>query len=347
MSESTIVIESVDPDGVYSPEETGTAVLTMVPDLSPADDDVVEPAAIVPAPRQLPWAGITTGQAGGDLLTSQQMLERAGLNWEVGIRPLWRQLSDGEFSQSKMLETYRADTEDQLGTVRSRYELLQNREAFDFGDSLVDAGTARWAEAGQQFGGVRIFMTLLLEDEFMVLGQEPFKMYMFFSTSHDGTRSLTASLTPIRGFCLNQTNVIRANNFGRFTIQHTGSMKGKLEQAADSIRLAGSYSELLKAEAEKLASIKITDDKARYLITSLIPQRRARRDDMIDGIVANYLTSPTAGDSGTGWRLLNGLTEYMDHIKPTRSGNARFEAITTGEGHQYRTRLVTALAELN
>lgn len=341
MSEDTI--EQAEPDGLYAPDATGTATLVLeLPAEEPAEQLMQQ------VPRQLPWAGITTGKAEDDeLLTSTQMLARAGLDWEVGLRPLKRHLSDGRVLDATEYETYRTDDEEiQLGSVKSRYELLQNREAFDFGDSLVQSNLARWAEAGLQSDGKQVFMTMLLEEEFMVLS-EPFKMFMFFSTSHNGSRSLAAAITPIRGWCLNQSNIIAANNHGRFVIQHTSSMKGKLEQAAESIRMAGSYSDMLKAQAETLVRIRVTDDKARYLITSLIPERRSRRDAMIDGIMANYLTSENAGDAGTGWRLLNATTEYMDHLKPTRSGNARYESITFGEGAKFRTKLVTALGELN
>jgi hypothetical protein len=100
--------------------------------------------------------------------------------------------------------------------------------------------------------------------------------------------------------------------------------------------------------AEQLATVKLTDEKSRYLVTSIIPERRSRREEMVEEILVNAKTSPTvAGYEGTGWGLLNGLTEYMDHIKPQRSGNARFESITFGEGAKMRVKLTEALAELN
>lgn len=316
-------------------------------------DTIVEPAAVLTPARQLPWQGISSGEAGDELLTSATLAARAGIDWEVGLRPYMRQTAAGLVPSTKMFETYRLDTDDQvgvveLGGVKSRYELLQNREAFDFGDSLVTDGIARWTHGGMQGTGRRVFMTMLLNEEFTVLGQNAMKVYLFFSTSHDGSRSLMAAVTPVNVFCTNQTAIVRANNFGRFTIQHTSSMQGKLQQAGDAIREAGEYSELLKTEAEALAAVKISDDKARYLLASVIPTRRARRDEMIGGIMANYHTSPNLADyQETGWGLLNGLTEYMDHIKPSRSGNARFESITLGEGAKYRVSLAQALVEMN
>lgn len=302
-----------------------------------------------PAPRQLPWAGITTGKAGDDLLTSEQMLDRADLNWEVGIRPYMRMLSDGTVGPSKkMMETYRLDTNDELGAVRHRYEVLQNRQAFEFGDSLVQNGLAQWAEAGMQNGGNRVFMTMLLNEQFQVLGQEPFQTYLFLSTSHDGGRSLRAFVTPIRVACTNQTAAVQANNLGSFTIQHTTSMHDKLESAGEALRRSGEYQRALQAEAEQLAATQVTDDKARYLITSLIPQRRSKRDQMIDDILSNFKNSPNLeGHHDTAWGLVNAASEYMQHLKPQRSGNARFESITFGEGMKLQHNLTRELAHLS
>ena len=307
------------------------------------------PAPAAPPARQLPWSGIMTGEANGDLLDSTQMLQRANLDWEVGIRPFLRTQPDGTTGPSKkMMETYRLDTGDELGAVRHRYEVLQNREAFTFGDSLVENGTARWAEAGLQNGGTRVFATMLLNERFTVLGSEPFQTYLFLSTSHDGGRSLKALVTPIRVWCTNQTAAAQASSLGSFTIQHTSSMQDRLAEAGEALRRTGEYQRLLQEEAERLAATPVTDDKARYLITSLIPQRRSNREKMIEGILSNYQSSPNLeGLHGTGWGLVNAASEYMQHVKPSRSGNARFESITFGEGMKLQRDLAVQLAGLN
>lgn len=330
-----------------------TEVQVAAPDTDDTPDfATVDERLAVPAPnRRLPWAELATGTANGDRVSSQVMLERAGLDWEVGIRPLKRRLSSGRVVDSPIaFETYRMDdpSEPQLGTVKSRYEVLQNREAFDFGDSLVEGGVGHWTHAGMQQDGKKLFMTMLLEDEFQVLGQNPFKVYLFFSGAHDGSRSLKCFVTPVNVFCTNQTRLVKATNIGEFAIRHTSAMREKLEEAGEAIRRSGQYSNLIKAEAERLAAVRLTDDKARYILRSVIPDSRPKKDDMIAGILHTYQVSPTMSDyRGTGWGLLNATTEYMDHVKNQRTANARFESITFGEGAKYRLRLAEQLAEQN
>jgi phage/plasmid-like protein (TIGR03299 family) len=339
--------------------------------------ELMEATEVVSAPiRRLPWAGIATGKATDDeLLTSEQMLQRANLDWEVGIRPFQRTVGSqkavigGEWCQvdgervlaggtevtiplvetsKKMMETYRKDTGAELGAVRHRYEVLQNREAFTFGDSLIENGTARWAEAGMQNGGNRVFMTMLLNEQFQVLGQEPFQTYVFMSTSHDGGRSLRVFVTPIRVWCANQTAAVQADNLGSFTIQHTTSMHDKLESVSEVLRRSGEYRIALQEEAEMLATTTVTEEKARYLVTSLIPQRRSKRDQMIEDIISNLKNSPNLeGHRDDGWGLVQAASEYMQHLKPQRSDNARFESITFGEGMKLQYNLARELAHLS
>jgi len=308
------------------------------------------PTLVAATTRQLPWAGIATGKAeDGELLTSAQMLERANLNWDVGIRPFMRAKMDGSIVPSKkMFETYRFDTEDELGAVRSRYEVLQNREAFEFGDSLIQSGRGRWAEAGMQNGGTRVFMTMLLNDQFTILGQEPFQTYLFLGLGHDGGRSLRGFVTPIRVSCTNQTVAVKANNLGSFTIQHTASIRDRLENVGDMLRQTEEYQVALREEAELLVATTVTEDTARYLVTSLIPQTRSKREQMIEDILSNLKNSPNLeGHRGDGWGLVNAASEYMQHQKTQRSGNARFEAISFGEGAKLAKGLVRELAYLN
>jgi phage/plasmid-like protein (TIGR03299 family) len=322
---------------------------------SVTSDEVVTPALVIPptGERLLPWQGIASGTAGDAAFTSQQMLAEAGLDWEVGLRPYMRNTARGMVPSDKMFETYRLDTDDavdarELGGVKSRYELLQNREAFNFGDGLIERGLARWTHAGMQQNGSKIFMTMLLESEYQVLGQVPFKTYLFISSSHDGARSLKAFVTPINVWCTNQTAAVKADNVGEFAIQHTASMHGKLAEAQAALQRAEQYSTIIKEQAELLAAVSVGERKARNTLMKVIPQRRPRRDEMISGIMHLLQNSPTIeGHRDNGWGLLNAVTEYMDHAKTQRNGNARYESITFGEGAKVRLATARLLAGSN
>jgi phage/plasmid-like protein (TIGR03299 family) len=301
------------------------------------------------AERRLPWEGISAGHASRDeLLTSQEMLQRSGLDWDVCIRPLWRRMSDGIFIQHpKAKEVYRTDTEDTLGTVRGHYHPFANREAFAFGDALVEGGDGHWAEAGMQLDGARVFMTMKIGDGFRVLDQDAYDMYVFIRTGHDGYVSISASVVPFRVSCLNQNQIVLARRRTSWTIQHTSSVKTRVAEARRSLAITKEYADEFTRVAEQLAARKISQHTAEDLIDSVIPEKRSRRAVMISEILARYRTSPTVAPyRGTAYGLLNSLTEYMDHFRRQRSPNARFESTMWGEAARARNALAVMMSEM-
>jgi len=297
--------------------------------------------------RQLAWAGITTGTADSELTTSEELLERAGLNWEVAKRPLLRTNLDGEIVPSaKSFEIYRTDTGEELGTVKGKYEVWQNRDAFAFGDALVADGKARWVDAGLQGNGWRVFMTMQLNEPFTI-HDDQFKLYLYLRTSHDGSSSVSGYVTPIKVWCTNQLPLVSQTALDKFSFQHTSKLSERIAEARKSFELTVSFEREFKASMETLLKTEVSDDKARLLIKEVIPDSRPRKEDMVEAVMLNYQTSETTQPyRGTAYGLLGGLTEYMDHKKTQRSGNARFESIMHGEGARFRVNLTRRLLAL-
>lgn len=305
--------------------------------------------------RQMPWHELVAPSLGpgaleakGDGLTSEEMLNAADLNWDVAMRPLWSRKNDGTFAQHpKLQEVYRTDTEQPLGFCRSRYETFSNREAFAFGDALVEQGEGKWVVAGQQNDGARVFMVMQLGEGFDVLGQDRYESYLFLRTSHGDGTSISASVIPFRLRCTNQSNLARKEAKSTWSVPHTTTVTDRLEEARNALQLTMNYEAEFAKVAEQLAAVKVTDDQVKALVSAVVPANRSRRDDVIADIIANYQTSPTMADfRGTGYGLLNGVTEYYDHVKTQRSGNARFESIMYGEGRSVRDALSQRLLAL-
>lgn len=327
----------------------------VVPDLTPqaATDRQIrqyEPRE-VPAltGRRLPWAGLVTGSAGDDeTLTSSELLHKAGLDWETGIRPMMRQMNDGSVQKHPfMRDVYRKDNEAALGVARSHYEPFSNVDVFAFGDSIVEQGAGRWVDAGLQGYGRRVFMTMLL-NEFDVLDGDPYKMYAFFRTSHGDGTALNAWIVPFRVWCTNQQQLVNASHRGHWTILHTKNINERVEEARTSLREAADYTTEFTRLTEKLAATPVSTDRARSIFKRLIPEGRARRDERIADLMHVYKTSETVGDHrGDGYGVLNAVTETFDHVWPKRSDTARFESIMAGEGAKARAKVFRDLAGLN
>jgi phage/plasmid-like protein (TIGR03299 family) len=300
--------------------------------------------------RALPWAGITTGSVatGNGLATSEDLLQEAGLNWNVVKRPLLRQMTDGSTPQSPGdYEIYRDDDETKIGVVKSHYQPFHNRDAFAFGDPLVADGLARWTDAGLQGNGYRVFMVMQLTNSFTVLGEDQVTLYLFLRTSHDGSTAVSGYVTPIRFFCTNQVNLITKTAENSFTFKHTTNLAKRIAQAHESFATTVAYRERFTSLVERLVATPVHAATASSLIGSVIPENRSRRGSVIADILTTYDSSLTVAPyHGTAYGLLNALTEYMDHGKPQRSGNARFQSIMFSEGAKARRDLVDRLLTL-
>ena len=115
-----------------------TQTIEVTSDLS--EIEAVPAVTPEPAVRQLPWAGITTGKANQDSLTSAEMLQRAGLDWEVGIRPLKRQLSNGTLVDSSRFETYRLDNEEIAARLDTNRVVVSKWRRFFFEEGQAGLG---------------------------------------------------------------------------------------------------------------------------------------------------------------------------------------------------------------
>src|SRR5574344_36832 len=73
-------------------------------------------------------------------------LNLSGLDWKVNSKPLFNELA-AEY------EGYKANVRDidgkLLGIVSDRYQIVQNREAFDFVDALSSEGGFEFDSAGE------------------------------------------------------------------------------------------------------------------------------------------------------------------------------------------------------
>src|SRR3546814_16291285 len=127
--------------------------------------------------------------------------------------------------------TMRTDTNTVLGVVGRDYEVVQNRDAFSFFDSIVGGDGMMYETAGALGNGERIFITAKLPDYIRVGGDDLIEKYLFLTTSHDGSGSITAAFTPIRIVCANTLNAAMHRNSNTIKIRHTSGAKERLEQA--------------------------------------------------------------------------------------------------------------------
>ena len=107
----------------------------------------------------------------------------------------------------------REDNNSVIGIVGSKYKMVQNMEVFNALDTLIDAGDARYAAAGEYNGGASIWMVLELPQGINV-ANDPHAAFLLVKTSHDGSSSVVIKPIIERLFCANQVNGLISNRNG-------------------------------------------------------------------------------------------------------------------------------------
>jgi phage/plasmid-like protein (TIGR03299 family) len=221
---------------------------------------------------------------------------------------------------------------DILAIVGSKYQVVQNEQLFEFGDNLLDGG-ASWESAGSIKGGRIVFGSLVVPKEITLDAQganDKTITYLLVHTSHDGSVSVQASVTPVRVVCQNTLNLALRGTKQSFKLRHTQSIDGKIQIAREALGLSFAYMDKFEEEAKSLFETAVTDLEFNKIITTIYPKpskddaksKMTKWENKIVLINELYHNSPTnANIKGTAWGVLNTLTERLDYFKQERKNN--------------------------
>lgn len=283
--------------------------------------------------RGLPWHGL--GQGVDGVATAEEAIKAAGLDWEVELRDVFTMDKAGKNKRvTGNFAVTRTSDDTVFGIVKSRYAPFQNREAFQFTDNLVDSGEAKYDTAGSLRGGRVVFMSMSVPDSIMVGGEDPHDMYILLRTSHDGTTAIGVYVTMIRTVCMNTLTLATKEAQYRWSIPHVSTIHGKIAEARNTLELSFSYADEFNKMAEELMQKKITDDAAASILEQVFPTT-AKVDEKIDGVMTCLRGSDRNGYHGSGWGLVNAITEFHQHWRDVQP-EATFFNVLDGQVRKWR-----------
>jgi phage/plasmid-like protein (TIGR03299 family) len=289
---------------------------------------------------QRPWhkLGVPFDQE----LTSAEAIAAARLDYPVLKEQLHRlrpDLGPGFTEPIDAWATINSQTQDLLGVVGGIYEVLQNREAFDFFDVLLKESGGKLQTAGAIGKGEKVWMLAKLPEVFYPLAGDGVEKYLLGTTSHDGTTKTEVRFTDIRVVCQNTFSLALKGSRGVISIRHTSNMRQKLEMAAMVMLRYREHFDVVSDQFSKLASFRIDDiwlDEylARMVGNPLnVADGRARtmmenRIALIEGRLAFGKGVDLPGVHGTAWWALNSMIEFADYDMRAR-GQASDESRRT------------------
>ncbi len=301
--------------------------------------------------RGLPWHINETRDRSNelaDLVTGDEMLVAAGLDWNVDQRNIYIPGNDGGFVQSPgWVANVRATDDTTLGIVRPAYKVLQNKTLAEFGEALVDSGAANFETGGSLRNGQIVFLSMELPKGIKVEGDDSaHNVYLLLKNGHTGMGGgkLDVVITITRAVCMNTVSAGVAGAMQRFSLSHRSNLDGRLAEARRALALTFEYEEAFSLAASQLARKPLVERQVEAILTELFPFVEDIKPGKFEQttfakVYANWKTSDTIAPDmrGTGWGVYNAITEYFDHLanfnggKRTNPLDARAESIIMGE----------------
>lgn len=262
-----------------------------------------------------PWHGLGTIVDGCP--TSDEAIKLANLGWEVVQEPVC--LQDGTIIPN-FYANVRSDTKDILGMVQNKYRIVQNKEAFDFTDNIIQNSKGiecRYETAGSLFNGKRTFMLVRLPETDLV--GDAVENYLFVTNSHDGTTGLIAGITSVRIVC-NNTLQLAINGAQRtWNLRHTESIKGKQAEAEQALGLALNYTERVKEDAIRMAGEKVREEAFfRELFKKMNLSEKSTEKVGLAIADIYHNKEDLQNFKGTAWGLYNAVADFVSNGEPLR-----------------------------
>ncbi len=276
---------------------------------------------------------------------SAEAIRAAHLEWQVSMEPVYTKAG---VEIPDTFATVRSDTSAVLGVVGARYQIVQNREAFDFLDSLLQDGVMKYESAGALRGGRIVWLLARLPSVDTIAEGDDSLRYVLFSTSHDGSASIHALPTSVRVVC---ANTLRLATLGDVGFRHTGNVQEKLNFARQYLSQFDTKFTLFRDQARILATRRYTPEQAQEYIATLFPvvskddspRGHTIREKKVSAVRDNFKNARNTLPSikGTWWALLNSVTESIDHTGKELDENGRemrMISLMDGNGADFKSK---------
>lgn len=310
------------------------------------------------------WHGL--GTVVGSAQTTADALRIAGLDWDVALTDLVADFGEGMDPRYRAIAThratYRTDTMAPLGSVGTRYQPLQNREAFGWLDDVVGEGLAIWDTCGSLRGGRRVWMLAKLPGTLEITNRDYLEKYTLILNSHDGSGAVLFFPTNIRVVCANTARLAisqyvkaereRGMEMGLRLFHTAGSLAGRVEKAKQLLGVVNRAHEGFADTARRLAAQPLSTAEVEGYFDTLVSDRKERsRTKVLDALWGRFHLNTNEGGHGSNlWTAYNAASEYADHeMRVVGTGavraERRFKSVLFGSAHAMKERAWrTALA---
>ena len=290
----------------------------------------------------------------------REALQTFGLNWEVGLRPIWTADKDGKLKEiSKYRSVVRLDNDTPLSVVGRTYRPMQQWECSDVIDEVVSNVGGKFVNGGMFNGGERTFVQALLPDSITVRGSkdDQIKKYIVCLSSHDSSLPTVMGGSSTRIICENTFLMCLKEARRDVRIRHTSNAEVRLVEAKDILKAMLDYHAKVELRVNELAAVRFTDQMMNetlrkvFEVDTKLPfsELPTRTKNSMSTVMEHfqYGKGIDVSNRGSGWAALNSFSEFSnwDKVVKNEKGDpmARTESLLLGSGMQFNLRAQAAI----
>lgn len=299
--------------------------------------------------RDTPWHGLGV-RVPADL-TPQQMLEAAGLDWEVHTQPIFTNIGDRQVQLEKQALVRSSDNKI-LDIIGQDWIPMQNSAAFKFFNEFIAAGDMEMDTAGSIKDGKIVWALAKIKESFSLFGgKDQIDGYLHFTNPHSYGQSIDVRFTPIRVVC-NNTLTLSLNTKSKSFVKVNHRREFDPEQVKEALGIATEKLQAYKEAAEFLATKRFTDESIVDYFTRIFPvasskEGAEKKKSKAHRIVAAALETQPGAELGEGtfWQAYNAVTYYTDHLAG-RTQDTRLASAWYGAGKDLKVRALETAVEM-
>lgn len=306
------------------------------------------------------WHGI--GRVLDKPATAAEAIEAAKLDYTVekSVKPVYvKSASGAEIEIPGEYGIFRTDTKEGFKCVGNRYQIVQNRDAFSFFDSIVGEGQAIYHTAGALGRGEKVWILAKLPDDIIVKGVDIVEKNLTLVNTHDGSSPLQMFFSPVRVVCQNTLSAALGQKTNEVRIRHTGNILRKVDVARESLKLAVNYYNDFEQIIDRLASYNMNVEQAEGFFNGILfgedeadderTKLMSQRDKMLT-LFERGMGNDMQKIRHTAWAALNSVTEFIDHHraykKQDQQPTKRLSEIWFGSGADLREKAFASIISI-
>jgi phage/plasmid-like protein (TIGR03299 family) len=294
---------------------------------------------------ETPWHGL--GHRVPADLTPEQMLEAAGLNWEVEKIPAYAKVGGKNVRVGRSALVRKTDNKI-LDCVSDDWNPVQNTEAFEFFNDFIAEGDMEMHTAGSLKGGQIVWALAKVKDGFSLFGKDEVESYLHFTNFHKYMHATDVRFTPIRVVCNNTLTLSLGTKTEKMVkISHRKQFDGDSVKIA--LGIAKEKLEKYKEMAQFLGSKRFTNENVVEYFKNVFPAYGKGTKELSKSAqtaIDVMDTQPGAEyGEGTFWQLFNTVTYMTDHIIG-KSQDTRLTSAWYGVNKGLKTRALESALEM-